>query len=91
MQSAYCGACRDQVAFDEPSNDTYPNVAIEIRAAEIAADMEHDGSCMTSTMERYGYGVESLHLRNGQPILIDTPSVRAGCLARCIVEHDEEN
>jgi hypothetical protein len=75
-----------------PANDADPNVAIEIRAAEIAAyheDMKHQLSVSYDTTIRGNYGPPDY---SGMMF----PAVAeeqwfAGWLARCIVKHDSNN
>jgi hypothetical protein len=69
-----------------PANDRGPEVAIELRAAEIAAGLE-DGGCDVSMLEQCGFNDTLAPLRGGGFVSLDSPSVLAGYLAHCIVTH----
>lgn len=87
-----CVRCRDYKSLG-PSNDDDPNVAIEIRAAEIAAaftDGEHTTHCMDA-LEQGGWKIEKLLATDAVSDAIEwsTPNAgsTAGYLARCIATH----
>jgi hypothetical protein len=71
------------------SNDSPPEVQVEIRAAEIAAGLA-DGGCMVSMLERCGFNGIDAPMRGGGTIALDTESTRAGYLAHAIATHPEE-
>lgn len=71
-----------------PANDT-PEVLVEIRAAEIAADLA-DNKCHATFLERCGFNETNPPLRGGGTVALDTTGTRAGYLARCIATHKDD-
>lgn len=88
VRMLWCYDCDECVPWG-PANDADPNVAIEIRAAEIAADggvyechrMPDSGECAEC-----GWVDWILNVEEPNP----GDAWHAGYLARAIVEHDKE-
>jgi hypothetical protein len=72
------------------SDESDPRVALEIRAAEIAANLSENG-CEMSSLEIAGFNGDPMRLRNGMPIHLDTDAQQSGWLAREIAQHESEH
>lgn len=79
-----CGSCDAWLSLG-PSNDSPPEVALEIRAAELA----HPDTIWSP--EAIGGGYVHACWQPGAPFSdsLDDPEQFAGCLAGAIVEHGE--
>lgn len=89
VESVICLACNQLQPLGNSDEHASPEVRDEIRAAEIAANLTGSG-CEMSYLECCGFNDEPPALRGGGSLLLDTSSVRAGYLARAIVEHELE-
>lgn len=82
-----CDRCKVNLSLG-PSTDT-PSTAIELRAAEIAANLEGNG-CEMSWLETCGFNDEMPTTRGGGVVRLDLAAIRAGYLAHAIVNHEGE-
>lgn len=86
-----CLDCGAWLSLGE-SNDADPAVQVEMRAAEIAADIEQHGGCLMGPLEQAGFLDRPLPLRGGGTIdLTNTEGARAGWLAESIATHDTQH
>jgi hypothetical protein len=81
----WCFDCGSYLSLGH-SDETDERVAIEIRAAEIAATLKATNAPSLSECEQHGW---EAHANGMRPVLCENGDFNAGHLAREIVTHEE--